>query len=243
MIDKKFTQTDVTNLTNILSICNLVNIEAIVIDNKKLSGMNNDRSCAIIVSENIPELPEGIKLGISKLNVLRQRIDLFKQDPQLFIEVDEKANGEISVLKLKGAKASSQYRATSPSTIKYPTEISDIEIKKIFISKEQAQMILSASKTMGSKKIIVNVKKNNDVVIELSDKVNDLFTISLDQKAEDLGESSTSNVSYYFEDVFSPLLRAATTDVDVISLIICEASARIIVGGYEITILAPMGDD
>jgi len=205
--------------------------------------MNNDRSCAIIVSNNIPELPENTKLGISKLNVLRQRIDLFKQDPQLFIEVDEKANGEISVLKLKGAKASSQYRATSPATIKYPTEISDIEIKKVFISREQGQMILSASRAMGSKKITINVKKNNDVVIELFDKTNDLFTISLDQKAEDLGESSTSNVSYYFTDVFSPLLKAATDENDVIALTICEASARIAVGGYDLTILAPMGDD
>ena len=243
MIENKFTQTDVTNLSNILAICNLVDINSIVIDNEKLSGMNDDRSCAIIVNTNIPELAEGKKLGLSKLNILRQRLDLFKQDQQLAIEVEEKANGDISVLKMKGAKASSQFRATSPSTIKYPTAISDTEIKKIFISREQAQMILSASKAMSSKKITVNVKKTNEVTVELSDKTNDIFTISLDQKAEDLGETKTSNISYYYEDVFSPLLRAAVAENEVIVIVICEASARITIGGYDLTILAPMDND
>lgn len=239
----QFTQTDISNLNEILSICGLVDINAVVISDTQLSGVNNDRTCAMIVKSKIPVLAEGVKLGLSNLNILSQRLDIFKTDVKLGIEAALGKTSDIASLTIKGAKASTQFRATNPAAIKCPTSINDTPVKEVIISRDEAGIILNAIRAMSAKKLTIVIKKNNDVTLELSDKVNDLFQIGLENQAKNLGESERAFTSYYFTEALSSLLKAAAAESDLISITVCEASARLTVNGYELTLISPMDND
>ena len=105
----KFTQSDVNNLQQIIQICGLISIDSFLIADGLLSGVNSDRTAAFINVDDIPVLPEGAKLGISKLKTFKDRLDIFKSDPNLSIEAKQKANGEVSDLIVSGSSAKVSY--------------------------------------------------------------------------------------------------------------------------------------
>jgi hypothetical protein len=237
----KFTNTDINSLNNILAICALVDIDALVIEDGQLSSVNSDRTCALLTTTNIPVLPETNKLCISKLKVLRDRLDIFKTDPKLAIEAKEKANGEIASLEISGSNAKVQFKASPRNTVKAPKAINDTAVKEVTITKEEAQTVLTAVKAMGSKKLTFVISEKGEVTIELSDSINDKFDIVLENAAVNLGDKD-SFTSYYFADVFSSVLKAAANEGKPVTIIVNEASAIIEVGGYPLTLLCPMDD-
>lgn len=236
----KLSTTDIANLTKILSVCDLVGISAIAFDDGKVSGINDDKSCVILSSNELPKFDEGLKLGLTRLKLLKSRMDLFSNDPKFSIETKEKSSGEISQLDLKGSSANVSFRATSINTIKYPKAINDEELKKISINKSEASLILNAGKAMDAANITINIDKKNQVTIEFTDTVQDTFNLSLSEKAESVNESdSGSCTNYYPFKVFAPLLKAAFGETgEVVHIYICGASAKIIVLDHEMRLMA-----
>jgi len=239
----KFTQTDISHLNNILNICSLVDIDAVIISAKGLRGVNAARSCAFLTDKNLPQIEGEAQLGLSKLRTLKQRMDLFKTDPKISIDAKQKPNGDFSNLDIKGSNASVQFRTAVANSIKAPVAIEDTARKSIIITREEAQLILNAEKAMGAEKITINVKKNNDVVVEFSDKSNDVFSVALVNKATSVGDDNDAFVNYYFTDVFSPVLRAAAAERPEVEVMVFEGSAIIDVNGYPLTLLSPMDID
>ncbi len=241
----KLTTTDLTNLNNVINVCALVGIDMLLLDASTdapmLSGINSDRTCVIITDTNIPVLETGSKLALKKLKVLKQRLDLFKTDPQLSVELKKKPNGDISELVIKGSKASSQYRTSPVNSVQCPKSIEDTPLKTIKMTREEVALILNAEKAMGSKKITIAVKKGTNVSVELSDGSNDLFSIPLSIPAEDIGdEAEASVISYFHTDGFSPLVRASAVENEIVSIDLYEASAKIAVNGYVLTMISPV---
>lgn len=235
----KFTATDISNLTKILSVCDLVNISDIVFDNGKVSGINEDKSCLILCDKELPNLDEGLKLGLTRLKLLKSRMDLFATDPKFTIETKEKSSGEISQLDLKGSNANVSFRATPINTIKYPKSINDEDIKQVIINKSEAQLILNAGKAMDANNVTINIDKKNNVVIEFTDKVQDTFNLSLSEKAETLSDVDGSCTNYYQFKMFAPLLKAGFGDTgEVVRITICGSSAKIIVNDHEMRLMA-----
>jgi hypothetical protein len=210
-------------------------------DTPRLSGINSDRTCVVITEDNIPVLESGTKLALKKLKVLKQRLDLFKTDPQLSIELKKKANGDVNDLVLKGSKASSQYRAANINSVQCPKSIDDTPLKTIKMTRDEVALFLNAEKAMGSKKITIAIKKGVNVSIELSDGGNDLFSIPLTTLAEDISDDPQDTViSYFHTDGFSPLVRAASVENELVAIDIYEASAKIVVNGYVLTMISPI---
>jgi len=243
----KLSTTSIAQLNTIINVCSLVNIDMLSIDAtdtpSKLSGINDDRTCVIITDTNVPELEVGSKMGIKKLKILKQRLDLFKLDPSLSITVNKKPNGEVSELAIKGSKASSSYRTANLISVKCPSAIDDTPVKRISLTQEEVQFILNAERAMGSKKITINVKSDNSVVLELTDSNNDLTSVEITSIAEDIGTNSGSFVSYYFTEIFSPLIKAAMAENEIVAIDLYEASAKISVSGYTLIMIAPMDND
>ena len=239
----QFTQTDISNLNSILAICGTVDINAFVLSDTQLSGVNVDKTCAMIVKSKIPVLPEGVKLGLSNLNVLNQRLDIFKNDPKLSIEVNLKNETDASSLTIKGAKASTEFRATSASAIKCPSAINDTVVKEVYVTRDEIAIILNAIRAMSAKKITVAVKKNGSVSVQLTDKANEPFEIGLETPAKNLGETDKAFTSYYFTEALSSLLKIASIENAIVPITLFEASARISANGYELTLISPMDND
>ena len=116
-------------------------------------------------------------------------------------------------------------------------------MKKVFLARDEVQLILNASRALSSGKLTITVAKGGDVTIELLDDSNDKFELSLETKAENLGESNKQFTTYFFTDVFSAVIKASAALYETFPIIISEASAKIRVGSYDITLLSPMDND
>jgi hypothetical protein len=236
----KFTNQDLANLNNILSICSLVGIDAFVIEDGRLSSVNADRTCAFLTGDNIPVLPENVKLSLSKLKMLKDRLDIFKGEQALIVETVDKNNGEVSRLNISGTKAKIQHATAVRSTVKAPKAINDTPVKTVIITKDEATTILNAIKGMGAKKVAFIMKKGKQVKIELTDSNNDKFEVELENAAKPIG-TDRDLVSYYFSDVFSAILKAVLAETDqLITFTAFEASAIFPVNSYPLTLLCPM---
>src|SRR5574343_379991 len=207
----KFTNTDINNLNNVLAICSLVGIDSLVLEEGRLSSVNADRTCAFLTTENIPTLPEGISLSLTSLKILRDRLDIIKTDPKIYIETKEKSSGEVSSLEISGSNAKVQFRATPRNKVKAPKVINDVRVKEIIISKEEAATILTAIKAMGSKKLTFTITGKGEVNIELADTNKDTFDIVLENTAVHIKDKNAFT-SYFFVDVFSSILKAASAE-------------------------------
>ena len=239
----KLTQSDIGHLNSILNVCNLVDISAFILSEKGIRGVNGSKSCAIIEDNSkTPKIEGSAMLGLNNLKILKQRLDLFKNDAKFNIEAKQKANGDFTHLDIKGSNASVMFRVTNPVKIKAPIGIDDTAVKNIIITREEAQLILNAEKAMSADKLTIYVSTDNSVRVEFADKENDIFVIDLSNKAISVNEA-TSFTSYYFADVFSPLLRAAAAEREEIEVNLFEASAQIAVDGYKLILLSPMDSD
>jgi hypothetical protein len=237
----KLTNDDVANLHKILTVCDLVNIGSIVIENGKVSGINEDRSAMILSNNNIPVLEDDIKLGLTRLKLLKSRLDIFNNDTNLNISLDTKANNETSQLNIKGKSSSVKFRATSPTQIKYPKGINDTPLKELTISRAEAMLILNAGKSMDAANIAINIKKDNSVIVEFSDLNQDTFTIALEEPATSVSdEDGDSQVNYYIFKMFSSLVKAAFAEdgIESINLIIGSSATQIFVYGHAMRLLA-----
>ena len=234
----KLESADISSLRNILNIADMIDIEALVIADGRVSGINKDKTALILSEQNIPQLAEGSKLGLSRLKLLKQRLDLFSTDAELEINIKENAKQEATQLELKGTNSAVQFRATPVASIKYPKNVNDDVVREVIIQKDQAKLILDAGKVMGAANIAFSFKsKKNEVVVEFTDATQDTFTISLIDPYTTIGDSDT-NVCYFVFNTFAPLLRTAIGQNDSVAVRICGSSALILVNGHDIRVIA-----
>ena len=243
---KSFSQSDITYLNDILNICSLVDIDALIITEKAVRGVNMNKTSALLVNQKIPQLDGSFSLGLTKLKMLRQRLNIFKQDAKFTIDAKPKSatDNAISLLEIKGTSAKVQFRATDASKIKAPVAVEDSYRKSIILTKEEANLMLNAEKAMGSKKVTIRIDKNNAVSVQYVDAGNDVFSLDLSNSATSAeGFEKSPFTAFYFTDVFSPLLKEAIANMDQVEIHIYEVSAKINVYGYDVLIFSPNDSD
>ena len=238
----KLTSKDTANLSNIIAVCAIGSIDAVIIDDGIIRGANAEKTCAIISKVDVPEFKQ--KIGLARLSQLRQRLDLFSNDSSMVIDAKESDRGEISSLEISAGRNKAQFRCTSTMLIKAPMSINDEEACRIFLEKEEAQMILNAVKVMGTKKVQLTIKKDRSVIFTLPDTTNDAFTTVLKTPSERLGEDEMDSVVHYYpSDIFSSIMRSKldtspiTFDVGVIGTI------RTTVSGHVLVMLPQINED
>jgi len=221
----------IANLENLLATCIPVGIDAIILEEGTVRGVNEDKTCVIISSVGVPELSTEIKMGLSRLSVLGNRLALFKSDPQLVVDVKENANNEASSIEISSPAAKVQFRCTSPSLIKAPKKINDSIAHKIELDYDQIPFILSGAKAVTSKKAVI-ASKADGVFFEFTDVNQDTFSIKV---AESTGKVF---VHHFPSDVFLTVLRRAINIEGKTFLNIGEVGTlSAIVNGYPLTIL------
>ena len=208
----------VSKLNKVIETCLLAGIENVLIENDPdgdegqavIRGINDDRTCLILSHAEVPELGgEGKVLGLSRMNILRSRVNVLNTDDSFEMSVETNNKNEVSVLGLKSSKAKTQFRCASPSIIKAPKAVNDEALAIIQISKGDVATINSAAKSMGAKTFTLMCKKNGDAYeafIEYYDANQDVFSIKVNDNVEFLDEPATF-VYYYITDVFLGLIR------------------------------------
>ena len=234
----KLHSADVANLSTVLNLCQIGGVDAIIFEDGKVRGMNDERSFVIISDLDIPKLPA--KMGVTRLNSLKQRLDMFN-GTRPDIDAQENDRGEIAVLNISAGKSKVQFRCTSTSLIKAPKVINDTEMYNITISKEELKVILNAVKVMNSKTLQVTIRKSGEVSVGLSDDANDIFNIDLEHKAETL--ETESAVYYYFAEIFSSVMRHNLNN-DLTSAAIGEmGTIRTQLHGHQVILMPKINDE
>ena len=233
----KLSTDSISSLEKVLSTCAIAGIDAIVIEDGALRGVNEDKTCVIIAQyphPGVPKIKEGFKMGLSRLGILANRLALFKADPQMTVDAKENERGDISSLDIVSPSAKIQFRCTAAGLIKAPKRVNDVEKNKVEIQKEQIPFILSGAKSMSAKRVVI-ASKNDGVFFEFTDTNQDTFSVKV---AEAIGEIFAH---HFPAEVFLPLVRAAVnnnSDDETISLSIGEVgTVNIQVNGYTLTIL------
>lgn len=193
------TQDLVDFFENIISVCSAVNIDSIIIEDGMIRGINDEKNCVILSSSNIPNLGTS-KLGLARMSVLAARINVLKSSKNFNIEAVVNNKDEITHLRLSGGGAKVEFRCAAPSIIKAPKAVNDAPCWRLEISKEQAEMVISAVRVMGAKTIVI-AKKGGSAIIECSDSNNDVFSITLEKNPEWVNEENSSPAvafAYYY---------------------------------------------
>jgi hypothetical protein len=95
---------------------------------------------------------------------------------------------------------------------------------------------------MGSKKVLLAIKKDRTVSFTLSDATNDGFDSILETPVEYLSEEAMNSVvHYYAADIFAAVMRS---DLDITSFDVgAVGTINVSVNGHAITLLPQINED
>lgn len=241
----KLSRSDVTRLQTILQTASLAKIEAICFKEEDLfkfaSGLNKASTCAMITT-NLPTLPQ--KLGLNRVNILKSRLDLLINHPDLCIDAKEHERGEISQLEIVAGKAKMTYRASATSMIKAPREIEDPLVGLCTIKKDQWDLIAGAISSMKAENVCMILKQDGQVIFEAADEsTTDRFSVVLDDLLEAPDGIEESMVHYLPSDIFTTIARHAMID-DVLAFSVgIGGTVKMIVNDCEMSIFAQVNTE
>jgi hypothetical protein len=235
----KLTQKEATRFYEIINTAVLAGIESIVFQDKThKAASSRSETCAIITRNEVPEFPQ--KMGLTRLPVLKKRLDLLINDSSFTIDVKESERGEITQLEMSAGKSKTQYRCTSSANIKAPAAVSDGGMTGLItITKEELGMVLNSAKAMGAEELVLIVKADGTTIFEVTDS-NDKFSVEIAKPIERLDdEEHDSAVFYYKPDIFSSILRASIGSSDSVTFAVgVSGTIQLEINNCEMSIFA-----
>lgn len=241
----KLKSDDTKNLTSLISAATMCGIDAVVVIDGKVRGINPAKTCVMLSTENVPAFSQ--KIGLGRLKELQSRLSVFSGKSDVVIDAKENDRGEISSIEISSGRNKVQYRCTSTVMLNdgIPKNVPDAfsPAYKVFIDKEEMKTTLDAIRVMGSKRITFCIKADRSVSITAMDSGNDNFTVSLATPAERITEDEDTIVNYYSVDVFAPIIKELM-QFDTAVLHLGERgtlSAKM--NGHMLIMLPQIGDD
>lgn len=228
-----------TELRKAISLCKTIGVDAVALVDGLISGLNDKKNLCII-SELKLGLDADTKLGIGRVSELDKRFSLFNDTAA--VELKANTKGEISVLTIGAGRSKAQFRCTSLALMRYPKQNDDPASVVITITKEEVASIVKALRTFGAEDFVMKVDAVGSVLIEFSDKTNDLFSTVLEKSAEFTGDPSAQLFTYPADNI-ATVIDAGGRDADEVTLVLGEGgSITIILKGHSVVLL-PKNDE
>jgi hypothetical protein len=236
----KLSNESIKKIEELINICIPLHIDMVLIEDGKISGINDEKSCILLSQNGISDFQDN-KICLSRLGILNARLNLLKNGKDFSIIAKENDKKEISQLELSNISSKIQFRCMSPNLMKAPKGINDPANWLLQITKEELENITGAVRVMGAKKVIVN-NRSNECTIECYDVNNDVFSLKLENRPIWINEQNdqTSNifVHYYDANIFIPLLKLSINNDNIIDIIIGElGTISTIAGEHTCTII------
>lgn len=169
----------VSNLFDLLKVCSVCSIDAVVIEDGKIRGLNEAKTCAIISTNKVPDF--GAPIGLSRLSALRSRMNLLGAD--LKLTVKDTRGGEVSNLEMSQGRSKSTYRCTSRTVLvsqnRAPKGIEDEHFSTVDITVTELKLVLDAIRAMGADEVQFSLHSDREVHVKIADSSNDSFALQL----------------------------------------------------------------
>jgi hypothetical protein len=248
----KLSQESIKNLKTLLQTMAIVKIDRIIIEDNTIRGVDDDQTVVVISDVDVPDFG-GAKLGLNRLSVLANRINLFDTNEDFTVEAIESPSRfgdgvDISSFKLASKRSKFEYRASRAETIKAPKKINDSMVWAITVPHEEVKIVISASNTMGSEQVALVSKGSGEVLFEIVDSAtHDTFTTKIADSAdwlpEDEDKPSQSFVYYYAVKALIPLLKASSANQNNPVMVVGEEGMlQITVNNHTFTLLPRESD-
>jgi len=198
---------DITDIIRILDTCMIGNINAFIIENGQVRSINEDRTCILISTKNVPTFPK--MLALTRISELKKRLGLF-DIAQLKIDAKEHSTrDEIQLLDIVAGKSKTQFRCTSPALLgKVPKGINDPPGWQLTISSAELELLLNASRTFNASIIQLVIRSTGEVGFSFRDEANDQFTLALEAPSVTIGDDNETKVINYNASIFIPILKS-----------------------------------
>lgn len=248
----QLSQNSIKNLKNLLQTVSIVKIDRVIIEDGVIRGVDEDQTVVIISDQSVPDFGEA-KVGLNRLSVLANRINMFDANEDFSIDAveTESRSGDgttISAFKLSSKGSKFEYRAARVETIKAPKRINDTMAWGVTVLPEVVKVVIAASNSMGSEQIALVAKQDGEVFFEIVDgATQDTFTTKIADSIETLNEDGDSRsaifVNYYATKALVPLLKAASAAMSQAVMAIGEEGMlQITVNGHTFTLLPREGE-
>lgn len=231
----KLTTDDVELLRGALTVCRIIGVDAIVINEGQIRGCTPSMKGAILTKTAIKVDPT-LNLGLSRLSELEKRLSIFSGP--VTIEGKMSDNGvDVSQLTLASSGSKVQFRCTKSTLIKYPKANNDEQALTVVMTKAEANQLTRALKSLKSETAVLKVGRDGVAGFEAIDSTNDRFSMDL-EKQVDFENEPAPTVLTYEADRFATIIDSAAHDADEIHLRIGEfGSITLVVKGHTVLIM------
>lgn len=239
----KLLQTEVVKLENIINAARAATIDRLIIESpkgkaqRKARGIDEKKTVVIISDFEIPDLNDKV-LGLNRLNLLQDRINLVKDAPDFSIDLTTTSGPDISQVTLTGGKTKTTFKCASAEFIRgIPKGVNDTWKFTFDIPVATITHLSSAVNAMAAELMTITGKKSN-VEVEIQDVNKDSFSTQLSDNLQKLDESDVNSFVFNYPiKTLLPLLKKHDSG-DVITLVIGEKGIlQLVIGGHTIMVL------
>lgn len=206
----KLDQRSLDYITAVIKTADLVKINNIIIEPGKIRAIDDERTVAIFHEENVPDMPFG-SIGINRLDVFGNRIELAKNAENFAVDVEVKDEGTdnpwAKTLTFKGKGIKIEYRCANPKTIQAPKTFADREAFSIQMNSDAIALIQKGMAAMKADTISI-FGTEDGTYFEMADVNGDALTYRFGDVAGDLVEGEATNFSHkYTVKTILPVLK------------------------------------
>lgn len=173
--------------------------------------------------------------------VLLTRLGLVKDTDQFSVEAVESTKGDVSHLEISAAGTKVQYRCASAESIKGvpgANSIKDASVYSFKIPQETVALLSKAASAMGSETVTISAKNNNEVLFDLVDTNNDIFSTKVETSISHVNnETSFAFTFNYPIKQFLSLMKASSKETAPEVAIGAKGLLTIPVSGYTFLVI------
>jgi len=199
--------------------CNMVKIEAVMIDKKGIRAKQDDFAVYVIEPGDFDYL-EFDEMFMNRVDSFAPRIKMFEAsniDFDIFVETKENDAGDHFVTKaiLKGGKTSVEVRCGNPSIVarnRWPKKFNDPIDYQFTLDKEELAILKRGLSAMGADHFEVSSEDGETISVRIVDVEGDVLKKELDAELNVLNDDAEEEMKFsYIFKILIPLLTQAVS--------------------------------
>lgn len=177
----KLTQSAIEYLHNVVKTVQSVGMESVAIEPGMVRGISSDHTVFILQTENVPNFECG-SIGISKLPVFQNRLNIVREQPNFSVEVSSVRQTEhgqyAQSLTMKAAGIKVDFSCCNPKVLKGVAQFRDTFKVEVDLDPDVVKTIQRGVTAMGGKTITI-VNNEKETFLEVVDDNNDVFKYTM----------------------------------------------------------------
>jgi hypothetical protein len=182
---------DIRNLRDAISICKVIGIEDLVVEDGKVLAFNPSKTAAI-VSPIEMSIPTSVKMGLPRVKELDTRMAMFDECE---ITLNLTAAEDVKTISITHEKMKVSFRCELARAIEHPKGVNMDIFASFYMTPSELKVISRGIKAMNADTVDITVS-SSAVTFSAADVNNELFKIELENEPQFEDEISMEMFTY-----------------------------------------------